>query len=222
VTGTALTVHVHQIPFLYAGRGGYPSVLVASGTLDVLGMAGRVERQLWVSGDSLRIHQAALAADLPISGFSDAGARFRHTWIEPVTYAFEYLAAVCLLAGLVAVIGLVLYLEASLPARRRAWVLLRRMDMPPRQHRWLVLAQTVIPVAYGVVVGFGLAALSALGTRSEMNVRPDQPPGTLLQPPVGTLVAIMVAVGLVVVLAAGTAHARTVRADSSEVLRGVD
>jgi len=217
-----LAVQVRTVQVLPAEQGGYPTVLVARGVLDRLGLTTRSETQLWVRGDPAQIHRAALAAHLPISQFTDATAVYRHTWIEPVTYTFDYLTAVCLLAGLVTVVGLVLYLEAGTPTRRRAWVLLRRMGLRTRQHRWSMLAQIAIPVGYGLLVGLGLATVLTLATQGDMDIRHDQPPRTLLSTPVAALVEITVAVALVVAMAVGVAQARTMRAHPSEVLRDVD
>ncbi|SRR6266508_3825307 len=124
--------------------------------------------------------------------------------------------------GLVTVVGLVLYLEAGTPTRRRAWVLLRRMGLRTRQHRWSMLAQIAIPVGYGLLVGLGLATVLTLATQGDMDIRHDQPPRTLLSTPVAALVEITVAVALVVAMAVGVAQARTMRAHPSEVLRDVD
>jgi putative ABC transport system permease protein len=221
-SGGTISVQVRALPLLPAEQAGYPTVLVPPGTLDKLELADRAERQLWVRGNPRQIHEDALAAHLPINAFTDSETIFEHTWIEPVTYSFRYLTGICALAGLVAAVGLVLYLEAVTPARRRAWVLLRRMGLRSRQHQWSLMAQIAIPVGYGAIVGLCLAATLAIITRSDMDVVPGLPPQTLLSPPVRMLASAIVAIGIVIILTASTAHARIKNARPSEVLRDVD
>jgi hypothetical protein len=219
--GPTLTVQVRAVPVLPASQGGYPTALAPTGIMDRLQVGHITDTMLWVRGDAADIHRKALAAHLPVVGFTDATSLYRHTWIEPVTYTFAYTVAVSALMGLITTVGLVLYLEAGMPARKRAWVMLRRMGLTPGGHWRSLLAQIAVPVACGTLLGAGFAAVAAVLTQADMDVDNQQPPGPLLAVPVGVLAVVGLVVVAVVATTVITTHLRTVRAHPSVVLRDV-
>lgn len=222
VAGGALQdLKVRSIRTTPAEHAGYPTVLVSRGTLRYLQLTDHAQRQFWIRGDPAATRRAISAADLPVKSLADAAATAHLTWIEPVTYTFNYLTGVCLLAGLVSLIGLILYLEAGTPARRRAWVLLSRMGMRSSQHRWVMLIYVAIPLAYGLLVGFSLAGTLSEIAKPDMSVLPESPPSTLLTLPFGLSAAIIGAVVPLSVVLVEITQLRTLRADPAEVLRDV-
>jgi putative ABC transport system permease protein len=218
-------VHIVPTATLPAQRGGYPVALVpenalsrgASQTERQLWVRG--ERQLWVRGDPAQIRATAAAAGLPVTRVESATDRYVNTVWEPLTYTFDYLMALCLLTGVVTVVVLLLYLESQAPARRRAYVLLRRMGLSARQHRRAVLAELAIPLTGGLLAGLAVTAglTIALGPEFEMN--PDTPPNIIVAVP---YLPIGLTIAAVITVATGAtlyAHRRIAGANPSEVLR---
>ena len=138
---------------------------------------------------------------------------------EPLTYTFAYLTALCLLTAVVTGVGLLLYLESQTPARRRAYLLLRRMGLRPASHRLVLLAELGVPLALGALVGFGLCAGLVLALHNGFETNPDAPPGTVLDLPWRPAATVVLGLVVVCLAAASYLHARVVRANPAEPLR---
>jgi putative ABC transport system permease protein len=211
------TVAVENVDRLPAQQGGYPVILARR---EALGDDAQFAvPQLWVRGDPARVRQEAAAARLPLTRIEVADDIYAGTLFEPLTYTFDYLTALSLLTGLVAAVGLVLYLEGRGPAHRRGYVLLRRMGLRRGTHRWALVAEVALPLALGLGGGVALAAAIVTAVRSEIEINPLTPPGTVLAVPVATLVAAAAAIVALALVAAAYADHRVARADPAEVLR---
>ncbi|GIJ51173.1 hypothetical protein Val02_80590 [Virgisporangium aliadipatigenens] len=212
-------VEVTQVPALPAAQGGYPTVLTTPDRLG--GLARRAVHQLWVRGDPAEIRRTAVAAGLPLTRFQAADALYANTLFEPLTYTFDYLAALSLLTGLITTVGLLLYLESRAPVHRRGYALLRRMRLRPRGHLLAVAVELSTPLVAGLVGGMALAAglVAALADEFEINRRLE--PGTVVTLPGAALVGTAAAVAVIAFLAVGYAQRRVGRATPAEVLRDV-
>ena len=138
---------------------------------------------------------------------------------EPLTFTFEYLTALSLLCGVIALVGLLLYLESRSPGHRRAFVMLRRMGMRTGGHWRAVLWELGTPLVIGLVTGLGASSITAYVLRHNFDVDPSLPPGGLLALPVAAMIGITVAVVVVTFAASGYAQLRIVRTNPSEILR---
>jgi putative ABC transport system permease protein len=212
-----LTAQLTTVAKLPAEQGGYPVLLMDRSALRD-GTRYAVP-QLWVRGDPDRIRRAALAANLPLARIQVAADRYADTIFEPLTYTFDYLAALSVLTGLIAVVGLLLYLEGRAPAHRRGYVLLRRMGLRPRSHRWALVRELALPLGAGLVGGLGIAAALVAAVRADIEINPDVPPDTVVAAPTATIAGTTAAIALLTLLAAAYAHRRVARADPAEVLR---
>jgi len=172
-----------------------------------------------VRGDPDRIRRAAEAANLPLAYIQVAADRYANTIFEPVTYTFDYLGALSVLTGLIAVVGLLLYLEGRAPAHRRGYVLLRRMGLRPRSHRWALVRELALPLGAGLVGGLAIAAALVAAVRADIEINPGIPPGTVVAAPTGTVAATAGAIAVLTLLAAAYAQRLVARADPAEVLR---
>ncbi len=215
--GTADVRHVAMLP---AEQGGYPVLLVDRSAVADRYLA-QAKPQLWVRGDPTDILRAAEAARLPLARTTVAADMYANTLFEPLTYTFDYLVALSVLTGVIAVVGLLLYLEGRAPRQRRAYVMLRRMGLRRGAHRRVVLLEVLAPLVTGLVVGVALAAAIVKTLAKSMEVNPDTPPDTVLSPPVGVLTGVGAAVIVIGVLAAWYAHYRVRTAKPSEVLRDI-
>jgi putative ABC transport system permease protein len=138
---------------------------------------------------------------------------------EPLTFTFEYLTALSLLCGVIAIVGLLLYLESRSPGHRRAFVMLRRMGMRAGSHWQAIGWELGTPLVIGLVTGLGAASIAAYSLRHNLDVDPSLPPSGLLTLPVAAMIGIAVAVIVVTVAASGYAQIRVVRTNPSEILR---
>jgi putative ABC transport system permease protein len=176
---------------------------------------------MWIRGDLADIRAKVRAAKLPVTFFSSAADFNVHSVYEPLTFTFEYLTALSLLCGVVAVVGLLLYLEARTPGHRRSYVMLRRMGMRTPSHWRAMLWELGPPLLVGLALGLASAVVSAWTLRHNFDVEPGQPPGTLLTLPTSAMVGLAVAVGVVTVMASAYGQVRVARVNPSTVLRDV-
>jgi putative ABC transport system permease protein len=210
---------VTTLPLLPAQQGGYPVVLVASDAAPAL--LERATPQLWVRGDPAEVRRAAQAARLPVLRSQVADELYANTLFEPLTYTFDYLAALSLLTGMITTVGLLLYLESRAPVHRRGYALLRRMRLRSRSHRAALAFELTTPLLAGLAGGVALAALLAAQLYPEFEINPNMPPGTVVDVPLGAVVGTAVAVAVISLLAVTYAQRRVGRATPAEVLRDV-
>jgi putative ABC transport system permease protein len=136
-----------------------------------------------------------------------------------VSWTFGYLSALAALVGLVAVGGLLLYLETRQRSRVASYALGRRMGLTRATHLRSLLAELGVLLGLAWVIGAGLAWTAVLLVYHRLDIDPTRPPGPLLTVPVLAFAGSAVAVAVVVVLAALYAQRSADRADVSEVLR---
>jgi putative ABC transport system permease protein len=136
-----------------------------------------------------------------------------------VTWAFGYLEALAALVGLVAVGGLLLYLETRQRTRVAGYALARRMGLSGRAHFGSLLAELVTLIGAAVVVGAVLAMLAVLPVYHLLDLDVDRPPPPLLSLPLADLAWAGLVAGAVALLAAVYAHLAASRSDASEVMR---
>ncbi len=215
--GTTIPVNVVAVQPLPGEQAGYPLLLVHRDVFTSDFPAA--EHQLWIRGGPSAVRAELAAAALPLARFSSIDDLRAGAVYEPVTFTFQYLIALSVFTGLIAVVGLLLYLESRTAAHRRAYVLLRRLGLRPRAHRRAVLIELGAPVLVGLLVGLGLAGGLAALLGSEFEVDRDAPPDAILVLPW----AMVAAVGVTALVIAGSsatfAHRRVHRANPSEVLR---
>jgi putative ABC transport system permease protein len=136
-----------------------------------------------------------------------------------VTWAFGYLEALAALVGLVAVGGLLLYLETRQRQRVAAYALARRMGLSGRAHFGSLLAELATLIGAAVVVGAGLALVAVLSVYHRLDLDTDRPPPPLLSLPLADLAWAGLAAAAVAVIASAYAHHAASRANTSEVMR---
>jgi putative ABC transport system permease protein len=136
-----------------------------------------------------------------------------------VSWTFGYLSALAALVGLVAIGGLLLYLETRQRSRSASYALGRRMGLTRATHLRSLLAELGVLLGLAWVVGTGLAWVAVLMVYGRLDIDPDRPPPPLLTVPTAVILGSLAAVAVVVGLAALYAQRSADRADVSEVLR---
>jgi putative ABC transport system permease protein len=136
-----------------------------------------------------------------------------------ISWTFDYLSALAALVGLVAIGGLLLYLETRQRSRSASYALGKRMGLTRATHLRSLLAELGVLLGLAWVIGAGLAWAAVLMVFRRLDIDPSRPPGPLLTVPVPAIAGSALAVAVVVVLAALYAQRSADRADVSEVLR---
>ena len=174
---------------------------------------------LWAHGDPSAILESLHSAGTPIQGAVTAQAVSRTPSFLAVSWTFDFLEAIGAITAAVAVLGLLLYLQARQRDRDVSYALASRMGLSARAHASSVFLEILAMLVAAFVIGVGLAAAAARLILGKLDVLPSAPPPPRFQPPV-TLIALIGA-GVVVVAAIGAAavqrHAS--RSRVSEVLR---
>lgn len=215
-TGAPVQVDVQSIATLPAQHSSFHTALV---NRDLIAKAPAALYQLWIRGDVTTILNAVPATGLRTRYVQTADDATVNSVYEPLTFTFEYLTALSLLCGVIALVGLLLYLESRSPGHRRAFVMLRRMGMRTGGHWRAVLWELGTPLVIGLVTGLGASSITAYVLRHNFDVDPSLPPGGLLTLPVAAMIGITVAVVVVTFAASGYAQLRIVRTNPSEILR---
>jgi putative ABC transport system permease protein len=215
-------------PGMFEGR----SLVVASyvgweRAFEGLGIAGPfdapgAEAQLWVKGDDRRA-AAALAASSarPFDVLTSADVRGNPS-ILSATRTFDFLRALGFAAGLLAVVGLLLYLQARQRSRVVSYALSRRMGLGGGVHVGALVLELGTMLLASLAVGTGLALLAARVVLGDVDPLPDIPPDPLFSAPTALLGATAAGLGLVSLLGGLLASRAAERASIAEVMRLAD
>jgi putative ABC transport system permease protein len=175
--------------------------------------------ELWSRGDPTAAQDAVAAQDARIYTVSSQDSVFEVANFLGVSWTFGYLSALAALVGLVAIGGLLLYLETRQRSRTAAYALGRRMGLTRGTHLRSLLAELGVLLGLAWVIGAALAWAAVLMVYGRLDIDTDRPPGPLLTVPTAAFAGSLVAVAVVVVLAALYAQRSADRADVAEVLR---
>ena len=194
---------------------------------DELGIAGPLdspgaEAQLWVKGDEERA-AAALAASpaRPYGVLTSADIR-RNPSILSATRTFDFLRALGFAAGLLAVVGMLLYLQARQRSRVVSYALSRRMGLAGGVHVAALVLELAAMLLSSLAIGIALALVAARVVLGDVDPLADIPPDPLFSIPVSLLAVTAVGLALVSLLGAFLASRAAERANVSEVMRLAD
>jgi putative ABC transport system permease protein len=136
-----------------------------------------------------------------------------------IGWSFAYLEVLGVLIGLIAVAGMLLYLETRQRSRFAAYALSRRMGLTRLAHMASIATELGVTLVGGAVLGAALGWAAAALVHGDLNPLPDLPPGTLLTTSVVTIASTLAAV--LVTWAAGFYRAQrlTDRSSPAQVLR---
>ena len=175
--------------------------------------------EIWTNGDP------ALAA----AGIQEQGARLFRVFTTTevfelanflgVSWTFGYLQALAAFVGVIAIGGLLLYLETRQRKRTASYAMARRMGLSRWAHFRSLLAELGSVLVVAGIVGGGLAAAAIAMAYRRLDVDPIRVPSPLLAIPWITLSAIAFVAILVAFVTAVYAQRRSDRANPAEVLR---
>lgn len=175
--------------------------------------------EIWAKGEPEVVLDALADARLLVEHSRTADAVQEAPSLRSLSWTFGFLQALGLLAGLIALVGSVLYLQSRQQSREVSYALARRMGLSRTSHRRAVAAELAAMLASSVLIG-GVAALAAAWLVSgEIDPLPGLPPGTLFRVPMAVLAAAPVVLLLVSLLGAWSVQRRADRMNVSEVMR---
>ena len=136
-----------------------------------------------------------------------------------VSWTFGYLQALAGFVGVIAIGGLLLYLETRQRKRTASYAMARRMGLSRWTHFRSLLAELGSVLVVALIVGAGLAAAAIAMAYRQLDVDPIREPSPLLAIPWITLAGIAAATIVVAFGTAVYAQRRSDRANPAEVLR---
>ncbi|HET6213499.1 MAG TPA: ABC transporter permease [Micromonosporaceae bacterium] len=217
VLGEDVPVNIVDTRPLPGEHAGYPMLLVHRDVVKADSVLA--SHQLWIRGDPGTSLAQLSRMRLPLARVSTVDDLRVGSIHEPVTFTFQYLIALSVFTGLIAVVGLLLYLESRTAVHRRGYVLLRRFGLRPGAHRIALLGELGLPVLVGLGAGLVFAAGLAYGLGNAFEIDETEPPGAILVLPMAMVGVVCATAVVVAVGAASLAHRRIRRANPAEVLR---
>jgi putative ABC transport system permease protein len=204
-------------------RGGRPMVVVSAAALaratpNAQAITGGA-RQIWAKGDPATVLRAIRRAGLSTAGATTAARLERTPAFLAVSWTFSFLEALGLVAGLVVLVGLVLYLQSRQESREVSYALAKRMGLSSGSHRRSVGLELGGMLLGAFVIGTALAAAATRLIYRKLDLLPGQPPAPLYRIPGPILGAIALALAVVAALGALAVQRRANRANVAEVIR---
>ena len=145
--------------------------------------------------------------------------RRRPTGLLPLTWIFDYLQALAVMIGLVAVVGLVFALAARTRQRTVSYVLSRRMGLTRIAHLRALVLELIVLVGLGYVAGNAVGSGAFGLILDSLDVYPSLPPPAQFVYPTATWLLLG---GVWVAVIAGSAMSvqwLADRAKPAEILR---
>jgi ABC-type antimicrobial peptide transport system permease subunit len=136
-----------------------------------------------------------------------------------ITSSFGFMELLGVLAALVAIIGVVLYLQARQRARLISYAMASRMGLSRRDHRAAVVAEIGAILLVAAAVGTILAAIAGAAMSPWLDPLPAVAPAPSFRTPSGVLLVVLVAVPLTALIGGAVAQRRTDRSNVAEALR---
>jgi putative ABC transport system permease protein len=191
---SALPIGVVGTPTAFPGmRTGTPLVVIGRAALgsNPVGLD-----QIWAKGDPSSIIKAVEDAGLTVVRTVTAADVATAADFEPTSWTFGFLQALGIMAGLIALGGALLHLEARQRSREVSYALARRMGLGRGAHRASVAIELSSILLASVVIGTVLAAIAARLVFGQLDPLPAIPPPPLFRVPV-LLLAVTAAIALV-------------------------
>jgi putative ABC transport system permease protein len=196
-----------------------PMVIVSTARLGAVDPHAGTLNELWSTRPMDAVRAAVEAQHAKVLDMVQQESVFAVANFLGISWTFGYLTALAALVGLVAVGGLLLYLETRQRDRVASYAMGRRMGLTRGTHLRSLLAEigTLLITAYAV--GTALAWAAILLVYHRLDVDRARPPAPLLTVPVAAMAGAAAGVVLITVLAALHAQRAADRTNAAEVLR---
>jgi putative ABC transport system permease protein len=202
-------------------RADAPVVLIDADRLPEISRNAGAARaaEIWTNGElAPAIDALTRAGGLRSRELEPAGVQQAANFLG-ITWTFGYLSALAVFVGVIAVGGLLLYLEARSRSRVSGYVMARRLGLGRGTHLRSLLVELAGVAVTGLLLGGVLAAGAVALVYRRLDVDRLRPPTPLLDVPWPALALSAVVVVAVAGLAALYAQRAADRADPATVLR---
>jgi putative ABC transport system permease protein len=202
-------------------RADAPVVLVAADRLPEISRNAGAARtaEIWTNGElGPAIDALTDAGGVRSRELAPAGVQQTANFLG-ITWTFGYLSALAVFVGVIAIGGLLLYLEARSRSRVSGYVMARRLGLSRGAHLRSLLAELAGVSVAALLLGGALAAGAVALVYRRLDVDRVRPPTPLLEVPWSALGLSAVVVLVVAGLAALYAQRAADRADPATVLR---
>ncbi len=149
--------------------------------------------ELWARGDPADILPALRREGFDPTYFVTAKRERASPGFQALSWTFGLLQTFGALAGLLSVLGAVLYLQARQQQREVTYALARRMGLRRGEHRRSIALELGAMLLAAYVIGAGFATAAAAIVHGKVDPLPALPPGPLFRVPVPALVAVAAA-----------------------------
>lgn len=182
-------------------------------------LAERVE-ELWTTSAQVTPALAALRADGVDANYQISTDTFLDSsGLRPVTWIFNYLRALALLTGLVAVTGLTLALAGRTRQQALAYHMARRMGLGRAQNLRSLCVELGTLIGLGCGAGFAVASGAVASVYHLVDLYRDLPPPPAYPVPITAAVAIALATAVLTIVGALSLQRLYERSTPSALLR---
>jgi putative ABC transport system permease protein len=205
---------------------GVPLVITSYRALDAVANKARVydplgteETYLWAKGPPGAVARALSAPALDADYVSSINTFLRNPDVVLATRTFSFMRAIALVAGVLVLIGLLLYLQARQRSQAIASALARRMGFGRGAEivsLWLELGSILL---FAAVVGGGIAIAAARPVTRHLDPLPQDTPSPIFAVPTGPILVAAGAIVVVTVLAGALTSWFASRTDVAEAIR---
>jgi putative ABC transport system permease protein len=175
--------------------------------------------QLWARGDPADIVPALQREGFDPTFFVTADAQRTSPGFLALTWTFGLLQTFGALAGILSVLGAVLYLQARQQQREVTYALARRMGLGRKENRRSIALELGGMLAAAYVIGAVFASVAAFIVHGKVDPLPALPPGPLFHVPGQTLVVVAAVVVVLAWVGAMRVQRRADHANVGELLR---
>jgi putative ABC transport system permease protein len=179
----------------------------------------RTGHEVWTREDPPAVLAVLREAGTVPGTVRTAGTVMRTPVFLTVSWTFSLLQALGILAGLVALIGLVLYVQARQRGRLVAYALARRMGLTRGAHLRSVALELAAMLLFSFALGTILAVITSSLVYRRLDPMPGIPPALDLRLPAAVLGLTLAGVGLAALAGALLVQRGADRANVAEVMR---
>jgi putative ABC transport system permease protein len=175
--------------------------------------------QLWARGDTADIVRTLEKQGFDPAFFITAESQRNSPGFLALSWTFGLLQTFGALAGIMSVLGAVLYLQARQQQREVTYALARRMGLSRKEHRRSIALELGGMLVAAFLIGAVFATAAAAIVHGKVDPLPTLPPGPLFALPITTLAIVAAVVVALAWLGAMRVQRRADHANVGELLR---
>jgi putative ABC transport system permease protein len=181
--------------------------------------SANAEDLIWARGSLNGVLGAAADAHISVGLFNSKEQVLARPTLSSVTWAFDLLRALGLASGAIALLAVLLYMQARQRSTSVAYAMARRMGLSPRQHALALGIELAAILAVAAVAGTLLATGVARLLYKYLDLLNTIPPDPLLRIPSTVIIGIFGVAVLAAVVGSMLVQRGADRARIAEVLR---